>query len=121
MSTFSNSNALYEDFLEPDSTEFDEKAIGHAIKNILKTHIGTMPGRPTFGSRVLEIPFNQNDIATQIMLKEVVEEALKRWESRIIFKNVKIISNEVNNLVAKIEYYFKDTGINGSLSITLLE
>ena len=121
MSTFSNLDALYEDFLEPNSTEFDEKAIGHAIKNILKTHLGTMPGRPDFGSRILEIPFSQNDTITQLILKEVVEEALKRWESRVIFRDVKILSNELNNLVAKIEYYYRDTGINGSLSISLLE
>ena len=58
---------------------FDEKAIHNSIKNILLTRIGSMPGKPTFGSRIMEIPFNQNDEVTHALLKQIIEEALKQW------------------------------------------
>ena len=112
---------LYEDFVKPNSTVFDENAIKNSITNILLTHRGKMPGRPTFGSRIMQIPFSQNDEITKVLLKRIIEEALVAWEDRIKFNDVEIIENKENKLVADIKYYFKDTGMNGSVSITLLE
>lgn len=121
MSTFSSFDKLYEDFVKPDSTVFDENAIKNSITNILLTHRGKMPGRPTFGSRIMQIPFSQNDEITKVLLKRIIEEALVAWENRIKFNDVEVIENKENKLVADIKYYFKDTGMNGSVSITLLE
>ena len=75
MSTFSSFDKLYEDFVKPNSTVFDENAIKNSITNILLTHRGKMPGRPTFGSRIMQIPFSQNDEITKVLLKRIIEEA----------------------------------------------
>lgn len=107
--------------MKPDATVFDESAIKNSITNILLTRKGEMPGRPTFGSRIMQVPFLPNDEPTHILLKRVVEEALRTWEDRITFHDVEIINSRENKLVADIKYFFKDTGINGSVSITLLE
>ena len=103
------------------ASAYDENAIKNSITNILLTHRGKMPGRPTFGSRIMQIPFSQNDEITKVLLKRIIEEALVAWEDRIKFNDVEIIENKENKLVADIKYYFKDTGMNGSVSITLLE
>lgn len=121
MSTFSSFDKLYEDFMKPDTTVFDESAIKNSITNILLTHKGKMPGRPTFGSRIMQIPFSPNDDITHTLLKRIVKEALVAWETRIEFDDVDIIESKENKLVANIKYRFKDTGMNGSVSITLLE
>jgi phage baseplate assembly protein W len=115
--TFSSDINLYEDFVKANNTVFDERAIQNSIKNILLTRIGSMPGKPEFGSRIMEIPFNLNDQVTKILLKQVIEEALRKWEFRITFKDVEVISHEVNSLTAKIIYKYKDSQLNGSLNI----
>ena len=65
MPTFSSATSLYEDFVNPEETVFDENAISNALHNILNTRIGSMPGRPTFGSRIYEVPFEPNDDSTK--------------------------------------------------------
>lgn len=121
MSTFSSDDKLYEDFLTPKSTVFDEQAIKNSIRNILLTNIGSMPGRPTFGSRLLEIPFSQNDSSTRLMIQRLVLECLSKWEKRIIITNVSFPDTSYNNLIVKIDFYFKDASINSTVSISLLE
>lgn len=120
MSTFSSQNAIYEDFVSVDKTVYNETAIKNSITNILLTRIGSMPGRPTFGSRVHEIPFSPNDVVTKTILKKVISEALARWEHRIIFNDVVIESNEANNLKAQVQFKYKDTGLLGAVSVQLL-
>lgn len=119
--TFSSKTNLYEDFIASDKTNFDENAIKNAVRNILLTHKGSMPGRPTFGSRILEVPFNLNDYATQILIKRLVYEALKKWEKRIILTNISFPVNSYNDLVVKIDYYFRDASLKASVSVSLLE
>lgn len=120
MPTFSSQNALYEDFVTPNTTVYDEFAISNALHNILNTRIGSMPGRPTFGSRIYEIPFEPNDDATKLFLITVIREAIEKWEKRIILTNVYIVNSKENTLEAMIDYYFKDSSINGRAKITLL-
>lgn len=118
--TFSTDNALYEDFVKPDTTVYDETAISNALTNILNTKIGSMPGRPTFGSRIYEVPFEPNDDTTKIFLIQVISEAIKKWEKRIILTDIKIEQIKENTLLAVIDYYFKDASINSRAKITLL-
>ena len=93
----------------------------NSIRNILLTNIGSMPGRPTFGSRLLEIPFSQNDSSTQLALKRLIAECLSKWEKRIVLTNVSFPDTSYNNLVVKIDFYFKDASLNSTVSVSLLE
>lgn len=121
MATFSSDKRLYEDFVTPDTTVFDERAIGNSIKNILITKLGTLPGIPTFGSRLHEIPFSINDASTHVLLKRLIEEALSKWEKRIVVEDVEIINNSYNTIIAKIDYYFKDASLRSTVSVKLIE
>lgn len=121
MSTFSDSNRLYEDFTTPNTTVFDENAIRNAVKNILLTKQGTLPGMPTFGSRLYEIPFNMNDSATHLLLKRLIRESLSKWENRLKVENVEITENSYHSIIAKIDYYFKDSSLRSSVSVKLIE
>lgn len=119
--TFSSETSLYEDFVTSDSTNFDENAIKNAIRNILLTEKGSMVGRPSFGSRLYKIPFNLNDCNTQLLAKRLVFEALQKWENRIVLTNIEFPVMSQNNLVVKIDYYFKDATLKSSVSVSLLE
>ena len=120
MPTFSSATSLYEDFVNPEETVFDENAISNALHNISNTRIGSMPGRPTFGSRIYEVPFEPNDDSTKLFLITVIREAISKWEKRIVIKNISIVTSKENTLAALIDYYFKDASINARAKVTLL-
>lgn len=118
--TFSSKDKLYEDFKTPDTTVYDTEAIKNSIKNILLTPVGTMPGKPDFGSRLLEIPFSQNDLSTKILVARVVYEALVRWEPRIFFTGLDIKQCD-NRMNIKIGYRFRDSTLSGSVALDIFE
>ena len=75
--------ALYTDYDSPSTVDYDVFAINNAIKNILFTQIGSVPGKPDFGSRLYELIFGQIDHITISQLKKLIQEPLYRWEKRI--------------------------------------
>ena len=113
-----SSDKLYEDFETPSKTVFDIEAIRNSIKNILFTPVGTMPGKPTFGSRLLEVPFSQNDLATRVLVSRIIWEALAENEPRVKVSNVSF-TQKGNTFVAKIIFKFKDSSLSGSVSVDL--
>jgi phage baseplate assembly protein W len=64
-----------------------------------------------------------DDITINI-IKTLIKEALGRWEPRIAVTRVTVQEvPEYNNVIATIEYRYKDTGldINESISVSLIE
>lgn len=115
--------ALYTDYVEMNTTETDAKAINHAIRNILFTRIGSMPGKPTFGSNIHKVLFAPIDHITKNLMKRYIKEALAIWEDRIIVMDVTIEEvPEYNKLIANIEYKYRDAGldVNAQISLSLL-
>ena len=103
--------SLYIDFVSAVSLNTDENAINNAIRNILCTPRGTLPGKPTFGSRIHELVFSQMDELTINLLKHVIIEALDYWELRIKLLDVDIKAEEAyNRMIATITYAFIDEG-----------
>jgi len=116
--------ALYTDLNTPTTTAIDASAINNAIKNILLTRIGSMPGKPTFGSNVSEVIFNQIDHITVSILQTLIEEALYKWEPRISVNDVQVKEvPEFNKLIATLDYDYRDKGlqINEQISIAFLQ
>lgn len=116
--------AIYVDYREANTVVTDAAAINNAIKNILFTQIGTMPGKPDFGSNIHEVLFNQLDHITADLLKNLIREAIAKWESRILITNVTVEEvPEYNKLIASIYYMYRDSGldINEKLSIALTQ
>ena len=112
--------ALYTDYRRPNTVVTDAAAINNAIKNILLTPKGSLPGKPTFGSRIHEMIFTQIDHISTEIIKTFIIEALDKWEPRIIVTDV-IIEDapEYNKIIANISYMYRDTGldINESISV----
>ena len=111
---------LYNDFDSVVTFDYDVNAINNAIKNILFTSVGSLPGKPDFGSRISELVFSQMDYITENMLKRLIVEALSKWETRIIIVNVELESvQEFNRILATITYRLKDDILNNTTSISL--
>lgn len=120
MTTHNSKYKLYEDFKTPTDTVYDTEAIKNSIRNILLTPLGTAPGRPDFGSRLLEVPFNLNDFNTKVLIARVVYEALIKWEPRIVFNGIDIDQKE-NTVKVNIKYRFRDSSLSGSVALNLFE
>jgi uncharacterized protein len=115
---------LYTDFTSVETTKTDTGAINNAIKNILFTRIGSIPGKPTFGSKLHQIIFSQMDHITENITQRYIKEALVKWEPRIIVSKIKIKAvPEFNRLVVTLTYKYRDKGLEVSeqLSLNLLQ
>lgn len=116
--------ALYTDYRRVETTVTDAAAINNAIRNILLTQVGTLPGKPTFGSNIKELLFSQLDYITISLLKTQIRDALEKWETRINVVNVEVQeSPEYNKIIATIYYAYNDMGleVNESIAIGLTQ
>jgi len=104
---------LYTDFRSPDAVVTDAAAINDAIKNILLTDIGSVPGNPTFGSNIAKTLFSQLDHITISILKTQISDALAKWENRIYINDVTVREiPEYNKVVIDISYQYADAALN---------
>lgn len=111
---------IYIDLASPSIESHDVEAINNAIKNILFTAIGTVPGKPDFGSNLNELVFLPMDASTISMTKRVITESVRKWETRILIDSVNITKvPEYNRLLANITYHFKDDAFNIKTSVEL--
>jgi len=111
--------ALYNDYNDPNNLALDAKAIDNAIKNILLTPIGTLPGKPLFGSRLYAIIFEHMDGITEELARRVINEALRMWEDRVYVTNVNIKPvYEYNRYLIEIFYRYKDDQLNYTSTIS---
>jgi len=112
--------ALYTDYRRANTTVTDASAINNAIKNILFTRKGSLPGKPTFGSNIDEILFSQMDYVTKDLLSKYIKEALAEWENRITVTNVAVEEvPEYNKVIATISYSYRDSGLDVNEQISV--
>lgn len=107
---------IYKDLKSNQPSSFSEvqivseiDAIKNSIKNILMTQIGSVPGRPNFGSNLHLIVFEQMDALTEKIAERYTKEALAKFEDRINILDVSVSKNEAfNRLTIDIRFSFRD-------------
>lgn len=62
--------------------------IEESIHLILSTRLGERLYRPDFGCRLSELVFSPLNTETLLQVKLYVEEALRRWEPRIVLEDI---------------------------------
>lgn len=112
----------YYDYNSPVDIDTNEIAINNSIRNILLTRIGSVPGKPEFGSNIMNIVFDLMDgNSTSDLLKNSIIGALLKWEPRISINNIVIKEiPEYNRLIADINYTYNILGGNIDASTTIL-
>ena len=84
--------------------------IEESIHLILSTRLGERLYRPDFGSRLSELVFFPINTSTLLQIKLYVEEALKRWEPRIVLEDIVTEPDMGTGLVnIYIRYFPKDS------------
>src|SRR5262249_2856811 len=67
-------------------------AVRLAVLTILGTHPGERLMRPQFGCPLRSLVFAPNNAATASLARFYVEDALKRWEPRIVLDDVSVMN-----------------------------
>ncbi len=92
-------------------TQSDQAEVEQSIEIILRTPLGRRVMRPTFGSRLHELLFAPNNLATAVNAKRYIKEALGMWEPRITVLDVQAQpdKNNRNELQISIRYEINKT------------
>lgn len=74
----------YSDISSISTTKLDRdtEAVKNAIKNIIMTPIGSMPGKPLFGSNISKYVFENITPGLKIVIQQEVTMAIDNWEPR---------------------------------------
>ena len=86
-----------------------EDSIEESIKIILSTKPGERVMRPEFGCRIHELMFLPNTIDTHNLAIYFVTESLKRWENRILNKEVTVHKTSNTAIDINVNYQIRDT------------
>ncbi len=90
--------------------------IEESIQIILQTQLGERVYRPDFGSRLSELTFAPMNTQTLLMLRLHVQEALTKWEPRIVVDDVRTDPDPVRGRVdLTISYHPRDSHETRSL------
>jgi len=89
----------------------DEALIADSIKQIVLTAKGERVMLRNFGSDWRKVIFEPNDDVLVELMKVVVEEAIKEWEKRVVFKDLELV--ERKNNYAKFRIYYEIIGLPG--------
>lgn len=88
---------------------------GRDIEQAIGIILGTRPGervmRPEFGCYAHDLVFEPRDVSTQARMKMYVEDALARWEPRIVLQTVEVKSDDDLDgaVFVEISYIIKAT------------
>lgn len=86
----------------------DYKAIENSIRNILLTPVGTLPGKPLFGSKINGYLFDIVDNVTKMFMEEEIQVALGNWEPRAVINGIVIEQiPDYNRIIIKIAFSIK--------------
>lgn len=90
--------------------------IEESICLILRTKLGERLYRPDFGSRLFELVFTPLNTQTLLLIRLYVEEALEKWEPRIVLNEIRTDPDPLHGRVdIGIFYTPKDTPDTRSL------
>lgn len=87
--------------------------VRQSIADILETRLGERVMKPEYGSRLHEVVFEPNDFIAQDKAKLYIQEALDRWEDRIVVETIEtsIPNNASHRMEIKINYKLNRSNI----------
>ncbi len=94
----------------------------HIRESILQI-LGTSPGErfmnPEFGSRLKDLVFEQNDEVLKGLIRHYVNDAIRRWEKRVVITGISFgdstLNTDQNILTILISYRIIQNQVEGNL------
>lgn len=97
------------------------QSVRDGIRLILSTRPGEQLMRPDFGGGLDRLLHAPNTVATRRQIRDLVQDALTRWERRILLDAVEVweIDNEPSALRVEIVFRLARTGAPGAMNVTV--
>jgi len=98
-----------------------ERSVRDAIRVILSTRPGEQLMRPDFGGGLDRLLHEPNTLATRRRIRDLVADALTRWERRIVLDRVDVweVEGEPTQLRVEVAYRLLRTGTAAAMAMTL--
>src|SRR3954468_22169189 len=97
-----------------------DQELEQAMRLILATYPGERPMRPEFGSRLRDFVFRSATVDTAAELANEVENALLRWEPRIVVNAVNVTVDNDDRSRLYIDLYYSVKGTNDRRNLVFL-
>jgi phage baseplate assembly protein W len=98
-----------------------EDSVRELIRVVLSTRPGEQLMRPDFGAGLELMLHEPNTLATRRQVRDRVQEALTRWERRILLDRVDVreVEGEPSHLRVEVGYRLARNGAPGAVTLTL--
>jgi phage baseplate assembly protein W len=98
-----------------------ETSVRDLIRVVLSTRPGEQLMRPDFGAGLELLLHEPNTLATRRRIRDGVQEALTRWERRIVLDRVEVreVEGEPSHVRVEIGYRLARTGTPGAMALTV--
>lgn len=98
-----------------------DASVREGIRVILSTRPGEQLMRPDFGGGLDRLLHEPNTLATRRQIRDLVRDALTRWERRILVDAVEVweVPDAPSHLRVEIAYRLARNGAPGSMNVTL--
>lgn len=98
-----------------------EDSVRQMIRVILLTRPGEQLMRPQFGAGLARFVDQPNTIETRRRVREVVVEALERWEPRIFVEEVAVeeVADQPTAIRIDIAFQLRRTGLRSQVGLTM--
>ena len=105
-------------------------SLAQSVRELIQVLLSTRPGeqlmRPGFGAGLENLLTEPNTVATRSRIKGLIEDALKRWEQRIVVDGVAVdpvsdaASGVADGVRVEIAYRHKRTGAAARIGLSLV-
>lgn len=97
------------------------QSVRDGIRLILSTRPGEQLMRPDFGGGLDRLLHAPNTVATRRQIRDLVQEALARWERRILLDAVEVweVDGQPSALRVEIVFRLARTGAPGAMNVTV--
>lgn len=111
----------FKDVNDGEGYNYDLISIKTAIRNILSTPKGSMPGLPLYGSNIYKLIFEPSDHILKSRIEQEIKDVLFEWEPRISVVSIDIYmyDDSPNNLYVDINYILNIPGASDVHTTTL--
>lgn len=97
------------------------RSVRETIRIVLSTRPGEQLMRPEFGGGLDRLLHQPNTVATRREMRDLVRDALTRWEQRLLLDAVEVweVPGEPSQVRVEIAYRLARTGAPGAMNVTV--
>ena len=105
-------------------------SLAQSVRELIQVLLSTRPGeqlmRPGFGAGLENLLTEPNTVATRSRIKDLITDALKRWEQRIVVDGIAVdpvsdaASGVADGVRVEIAYRHKRTGAPARIGLSLV-